>query len=74
MLTLRYGGADLLGSGLARDAGAFFTFFLIIVTGYLAMTLFFRTVACMCPDFDYALKFAVSLSKSPCLMHRLEYQ
>ena len=45
--------------GLARDAGAFFTFFLIIFTGYMAMTLFFRSVACLCPDFDYALKFAV---------------
>ena len=45
--------------GLARDAGAFFTFFLIIFTGYMAMTLFFRSIACLCPDFDYALKFAV---------------
>ena len=45
--------------GLALDAGAFFTFFLIIFTGYMAMTLFFRSVACLCPDFDYALKFAV---------------
>lgn len=44
--------------GLVRDAGAFFTFYLIIVTGYLAMTLFFRTVGCLCPDFDYAMKFA----------------
>ena len=52
---------DLFDSGLVRDAGAFFTFFLAIVTGYLAMTLFFRTIGCMCPDFDYALKFAVSL-------------
>lgn len=44
--------------GLVRDAGAFFTFFLIIISGYLAMTLFFRTVGCVCPDFDYAMKFA----------------
>lgn len=44
--------------GLVRDAGAFFTFYLIIVSGYLAMTLFFRTVGCLCPDFDYAMKFA----------------
>ncbi|KAI1952324.1 ATP-binding cassette transporter snq2 [Ophidiomyces ophidiicola] len=42
--------------GLALDAGAFFTFILIIITGYLSMTLFFRTVGCVCPDFDYALK------------------
>jgi ATP-binding cassette subfamily G (WHITE) protein 2 (SNQ2) len=44
--------------GLVRDAGAFFSFWIIIVLGYLAMTLFFRTVGCLCPDFDYALKFA----------------
>ena len=44
--------------GLVLSAGAFFTFFLLIVSGYLAMTLFFRTVGCLCPDFDYAMKFA----------------
>ena len=44
--------------GLVRDAGAFFTFYLVVVSGYLAMTLFFRTVGCLCPDFDYAMKFA----------------
>ncbi|CUS08831.1 unnamed protein product [Tuber aestivum] len=45
-------------SGLVRDAGAFLTFWLVIITGYLAMTLFFRTIGCVCPDFDYAMKFA----------------
>ncbi|GAD91973.1 hypothetical protein CIMG_06623 [Paecilomyces variotii No. 5] len=44
--------------GLVLDVGAFFTFVLIIVTGYLSMTLFFRTIGCLCPDFDYAMKFA----------------
>lgn len=44
--------------GLVRDAGAFFTFYLMIVSGYLAMTLVFRTIGCLCPDFDYAMKFA----------------
>lgn len=44
--------------GLVRDAGAFFTFVLVIISGYLAMTLFFRTIGCLCPDFDYAIKFA----------------
>lgn len=44
--------------GLARTPGAFFTFVLYIISGYLAMTLFFRTVGCLCPDFDYAIKFA----------------
>lgn len=29
---------------LVRDVGAFFTFYLVIVSGYLAMTLFFRTL------------------------------
>ena len=45
-------------SDLVRDAGAFFTFWLVVVIGYLAMTLFFRTIGCICPDFDYAMKFA----------------
>ncbi|KFZ00466.1 hypothetical protein V498_00053 [Pseudogymnoascus sp. VKM F-4517 (FW-2822)] len=44
---------------LARDAGAFFTFYIVIVLGYLTMTLFFRVIGCVCPDFDYAIKFAV---------------
>jgi ATP-binding cassette, subfamily G (WHITE), member 2, SNQ2 len=47
--------------GLVREAGAFFIFYLIIVSGYLAMTLFFRTVGCFCPDFDYAIKFAATI-------------
>ena len=45
-------------AGLDRDVGAFFTFYLIIVCGYTAMALFFRTVGCVCPDFDSASKFA----------------
>ncbi|KIX09317.1 uncharacterized protein Z518_00396 [Rhinocladiella mackenziei CBS 650.93] len=45
-------------TGLVRTPGAFFTFVLIIIAGYLSMTLFFRTVGCLCPDFDYAIKFA----------------
>jgi ABC-type multidrug transport system ATPase subunit/ABC-type multidrug transport system permease subunit len=47
--------------GLVRDAGAFFTFYLIIVSGYLSMTLAFRTIGCLCPDFDYAIKFAATI-------------
>ena len=47
--------------GLVLDAGAFFTFYLIIITGYLGITLFFRTVGCMCPDFDSAIKIAATL-------------
>lgn len=48
-------------SGLALDAGAFFTFVLMIITGYTGMTLFFRTVACLCPDFDSAIKIAATV-------------
>ena len=44
--------------GLVLDAGAFFIFVLIILTGYVTMTALFRTIGCMCPDFDYAMKFA----------------
>lgn len=47
--------------GLVLDAGAFFTYYLIIVAGYLCMTLFFRTMGCLCPDFDYAIKFAATI-------------
>lgn len=47
--------------GLVRQAGAFFIFYIIILAGYLAMTLFFRTVGCLCPDFDYAIKFAATI-------------
>ncbi|KOS19997.1 ABC transporter G family member 11 [Escovopsis weberi] len=46
-------------TNLERDAGAFFTFFLMIQSGYISMTLFFRIVGCISPDFDYASKFAV---------------
>ncbi|KAJ0346712.1 hypothetical protein COL154_007452 [Colletotrichum chrysophilum] len=48
-------------SGLVRDAGAFFTFYLMILSGNIAMTLFFRIIGCISPDFDYAIKFAVVL-------------
>lgn len=44
--------------GLVPDAGAFLTFYLILISGYLAMTLLFRTIGCICPDFDVAMKFA----------------
>lgn len=46
-------------TGLVRDAGAFFTFYLLILSGNIAMTLFFRIIGCLSPDFDYAVKFAV---------------
>lgn len=46
-------------TGLAREAGAFFTFYLMILSGNIAMTLFFRIIGCLSPDFDYAIKSAV---------------
>jgi ATP-binding cassette, subfamily G (WHITE), member 2, SNQ2 len=45
-------------TGLVREVGAFFIFVLLNISGYLAMALFFRTIGCLCPDFDYAMKFA----------------
>jgi ABC-type multidrug transport system permease subunit len=30
--------------GLVREAGAFLTFYLVMITGYMAMTLIFRTL------------------------------
>jgi ATP-binding cassette, subfamily G (WHITE), member 2, SNQ2 len=44
--------------GLVLNAGAFFTFVLMVIAGYLSMTLFFRTVGCLCPDFDVAIRLA----------------
>lgn len=46
-------------TNLFRSAGAFFIFYLMILSGNIAMTLFFRIIGCMSPDFDYAIKFAV---------------
>lgn len=47
--------------GLSLDAGAFFIFVLFVLTGYVCMTVFFRTIGCVSPDFDYAMKFAAVL-------------
>lgn len=46
-------------TNLYRSAGAFFTYYLLILVGNIAMTLFFRIIGCLSPDFDYATKFAV---------------
>lgn len=46
-------------TNLYRSAGAFFIFYLMILTGNIAMTLFFRILGVISPDFDYAIKFAV---------------
>lgn len=46
-------------TNLNRTAGHFFTFYLLILVGNIAMTLYFRIIGCVSPDFDYAIKFAV---------------
>ncbi|KAK0709834.1 ABC-2 type transporter-domain-containing protein [Lasiosphaeria miniovina] len=46
-------------TNLFREAGAFFIFVLMVLSGNIAMTLFFRIIGCMSPDFDYAIKFAI---------------
>ncbi|KAF9891259.1 hypothetical protein FE257_004823 [Aspergillus nanangensis] len=43
--------------GLKLDAGAFFIFVLILFLGYIDMTVFFRTIGCLCPEFDHAMNF-----------------
>ena len=43
--------------GLALDAGAFFIFYLIVISGYVAMTLFFRTIAILSRNFDVAVRW-----------------
>ncbi|SPN99046.1 probable ABC transporter [Cephalotrichum gorgonifer] len=48
-------------TGLVRNAGAFFTFYLMILSGNIAMTLFFRIVGCASPDFDTAIRSTVFL-------------
>ena len=44
---------------LVRDAGAFFTFYLVIVCGYLVMTLFFRVIGTVTPDCKFFLDLAM---------------
>lgn len=46
---------------LVREPGPFFFFVITIIFGYLAMTLFFRTVGCLCPDFDVAIRLAATI-------------
>lgn len=45
--------------GLVREAGAFLTFYGTVMITFIAITLFFRSIGFMCPDFDYAIKFTV---------------
>ncbi|KAH6871809.1 ABC-2 type transporter-domain-containing protein [Thelonectria olida] len=45
-------------AGLRTDAGSFFVFYLFIIFGQIALTLFFRTLGCMSKTLDGALKVA----------------
>ncbi|KAK4183582.1 putative ATP-binding transporter [Podospora australis] len=45
-------------TNLSRSAGGFFIFYLMLWSGNISMTLFFRVIGCLSPDFDYAVKFA----------------
>jgi ATP-binding cassette subfamily G (WHITE) protein 2 (SNQ2) len=44
--------------GLAKSAGGFFTFFLLVYTGFLAMSGFFRWTGTICANYDVAARFA----------------
>lgn len=44
---------------LVRDVGAFFTFYLVIVCGYLVMTLFFRVIGTVTPDCKFLSDLAM---------------
>ncbi|POS84022.1 hypothetical protein EPUL_005262, partial [Erysiphe pulchra] len=45
--------------GLVREVGAFLTFYGTIMIAFLAISLFFRSIGFMSPDFDYAIKFTI---------------
>ncbi|TQS35553.1 hypothetical protein Golomagni_04026 [Golovinomyces magnicellulatus] len=44
--------------GLVLEPGAFFIFYIVIILGYLAMALVFRSLGYSCPDFDYAIRLS----------------
>lgn len=45
-------------SGLSRSAGAFFTFYLYVVFGYLSLATFFRFLGNLCSSYDVAARLA----------------
>ncbi|ETS61335.1 hypothetical protein PaG_04356 [Moesziomyces aphidis] len=45
-------------AGLERTAGAFFTFFIFVYTGYLAMSALFRLFGTVCKSYDTAARLA----------------
>ncbi|RDA83040.1 hypothetical protein CP532_1449 [Ophiocordyceps camponoti-leonardi (nom. inval.)] len=48
-----------LMTGLVRDVGAFFTFYLLMLSVNVAMTLVFRIIGCLSRDFDRAIRVAI---------------
>lgn len=54
--------------GLVLSAGAFFTFYLYILSAYLAISLFFRSIAVVSPDFNHAIKLASAILTAIILM------
>ena len=47
-----------LACGLSRSAGAFFTFYLIVLTTFYAMTTFFRLIGTVTQNYNVAARLA----------------
>lgn len=45
-------------SGLSLSAGAFFTFYLYVLFGYLSLATFFRFLGSLCSSYDVAARLA----------------
>lgn len=48
-------------AGLARNAGAYFTYYALIYSGFLALSSFFRLLGCLCSSYDLAARLAATL-------------
>ncbi|GAA5969283.1 hypothetical protein JCM8115_006749 [Rhodotorula mucilaginosa] len=44
--------------GLYRSPGAFFSFYLIVLSGFLSLSGFFRLLGTLCPSYDHAARLA----------------
>ena len=45
-------------AGLRSSAGAFFTFYLVVISGYFALATFFRFLGSLCSSYDVAARLA----------------
>lgn len=45
-------------AGLVSNAGAFFTFYLLTLSGYFALAAFFRLLGTICSSYDVAARLA----------------